>query len=207
MVGQLKRGSSGRTLGLRADMDALPIAEATGAAWASCTHGVMHACGHDGHTAMLLAAAQHLAQPLGEYRHEHSPDQQHRSMIPRETLARTVFQLPGFLQPREIVAHLNRAAEHHRRAAVLPTHLRREFGKQHADKQQQQQNPEEAKKRLAHLRRLEHPIAANQQRQQNHADHRIKRPQAGRGPHMQPGRIARQGGIEQVKQPLVEKHA
>ena len=62
VVGQLRRGTSGRTLGLRADMDALPIAEATGAAWASCSHGVMHACGHDGHTAMLLAAAQHLAQ-------------------------------------------------------------------------------------------------------------------------------------------------
>ncbi|MDP2072826.1 M20 aminoacylase family protein [Hydrogenophaga sp.] len=62
VVGQLKRGTSGRSIGLRADMDALPIAEATGAAWASCTHGVMHACGHDGHTAMLLAAAQHLAQ-------------------------------------------------------------------------------------------------------------------------------------------------
>ena len=62
VVGQLRRGTSGRTLGLRADMDALPIAEATGAAWASCSHGVMHACGHDGHTAMLLAAAHHLAQ-------------------------------------------------------------------------------------------------------------------------------------------------
>ena len=61
VVGQMKRGNSGRTMGLRADMDALPIAEATGAAWASCIHGVMHACGHDGHTAMLLAAAQHLA--------------------------------------------------------------------------------------------------------------------------------------------------
>jgi len=61
VVGQLKRGTSQRTLGLRADMDALPIEEATGAAWASCHHGVMHACGHDGHTAMLLAAAQHLA--------------------------------------------------------------------------------------------------------------------------------------------------
>jgi len=61
VVGQLKRGTSNRTLGLRADMDALPIAETTGAAWSSCTHGVMHACGHDGHTAMLLAAAQHLA--------------------------------------------------------------------------------------------------------------------------------------------------
>jgi len=61
VVGQLQRGTSGRSIGLRADMDALPIAEATGTAWASCTHGVMHACGHDGHTAMLLAAAQHLA--------------------------------------------------------------------------------------------------------------------------------------------------
>ena len=66
VVGRLKRGRSERSIGLRADMDALPIAEATGAAWASCTHGVMHACGHDGHTAMLLAAAQHLAQ-LGRF--------------------------------------------------------------------------------------------------------------------------------------------
>jgi hippurate hydrolase len=61
VVGQLRRGTSARAIGLRADMDALPIAEATGADWASCHHGVMHACGHDGHTAMLLAAAQHLA--------------------------------------------------------------------------------------------------------------------------------------------------
>jgi hippurate hydrolase len=61
VVGQLRRGTSTRTLGLRADMDALPIVEDTGADWASCHHGVMHACGHDGHTAMLLAAAQHLA--------------------------------------------------------------------------------------------------------------------------------------------------
>ena len=62
VVGQMQRGSSTRTLGIRADMDALPILEATGADWSSCHHGVMHACGHDGHTAMLLAAAQHLAQ-------------------------------------------------------------------------------------------------------------------------------------------------
>ena len=61
VVGQLVRGTSGKRLGLRADMDALPIHEATGADWSSCHHGVMHACGHDGHTAMLLAAAQHLA--------------------------------------------------------------------------------------------------------------------------------------------------
>ncbi len=61
VIGQLRRGTSGRTIGLRADMDALPIVEATGAEWTSCHHGVMHACGHDGHTAMLLAAAQQLA--------------------------------------------------------------------------------------------------------------------------------------------------
>lgn len=61
VVGQLQRGSSLRTLGLRADMDALPIQETTGLPHASCHAGLMHACGHDGHTAMLLAAAEHLA--------------------------------------------------------------------------------------------------------------------------------------------------
>ena len=62
VVGQLVRGDGKRQLGLRADMDALPIHETTGLAHASCHQGVMHACGHDGHTAMLLAAARHLAE-------------------------------------------------------------------------------------------------------------------------------------------------
>jgi len=62
VVGTLKRGSSERKLGIRADMDALPIEEATGAEWASTRQGLMHACGHDGHTAMLLAAAKAIAQ-------------------------------------------------------------------------------------------------------------------------------------------------
>ena len=53
---------SGRVIGLRADMDALPIHEASAAAWASKTPGRMHACGHDGHTAMLLGAARYLAE-------------------------------------------------------------------------------------------------------------------------------------------------
>lgn len=61
VVGTLTKGDSARTIGLRADMDALPIVETTGLPWASGTAGKMHACGHDGHTTILLAAAKYLA--------------------------------------------------------------------------------------------------------------------------------------------------
>ncbi|MDE2583584.1 MAG: amidohydrolase [Rhodospirillales bacterium] len=62
LVATLRRGTSNRSVGLRADMDALPIAETTGLPYASTTPGVMHACGHDGHTASLLGAAALLAR-------------------------------------------------------------------------------------------------------------------------------------------------
>ncbi|MEO8201736.1 MAG: M20 aminoacylase family protein [Gemmatimonadota bacterium] len=62
IVGTLRCGSGDRAIALRADMDALPIQEKTGAAHASTHNGVMHACGHDGHTTMLLGAARYLTE-------------------------------------------------------------------------------------------------------------------------------------------------
>ncbi|WP_343613170.1 M20 aminoacylase family protein [Novosphingobium sp.] len=62
VVGTLRRGNGQRALGIRADMDALPIAEASQLDFASSAPGVMHACGHDGHTAILLATARYLAE-------------------------------------------------------------------------------------------------------------------------------------------------
>ncbi len=62
VVGRLRAGTSERSIGLRADMDALPIEEATNLPYRSRHHGRMHACGHDGHTAMLLGAARYLAE-------------------------------------------------------------------------------------------------------------------------------------------------
>ncbi|MFM7008387.1 MAG: M20 aminoacylase family protein [Betaproteobacteria bacterium] len=64
LVAQLRRGSGSKRLGLRADMDALPIHETNDFEYSSLHAGVMHACGHDGHTAMLMAAAQYIAQEV-----------------------------------------------------------------------------------------------------------------------------------------------
>ena len=61
VVGTLRCGDGAKRIGIRADMDALPITETNGRPWASRVLGKMHACGHDGHTAMLLGAARHLA--------------------------------------------------------------------------------------------------------------------------------------------------
>jgi hippurate hydrolase len=62
VVGVLRQGEGGRSVAIRADIDALPIAEATGLPYASTVPGTMHACGHDGHTTVLLGAAEHLAR-------------------------------------------------------------------------------------------------------------------------------------------------
>jgi len=69
VVGVIKAGTSDRAIGLRADLDALDMQEGTGVAWASKTPGKHHACGHDGHTTMLLGAARHLAATRGVLGH------------------------------------------------------------------------------------------------------------------------------------------
>ncbi|MCM2203484.1 amidohydrolase [Klebsiella pneumoniae] len=65
VVGVLRRGASGRSIGLRADMDALPMADQGEQPWRSNVDNVCHACGHDGHTVMLLGAAERLARDPG----------------------------------------------------------------------------------------------------------------------------------------------
>lgn len=67
VVATLDTGSPGPAIMLRADMDALPISETGKAPWASRAEGVMHACGHDGHTVMLLGAAAALASDPPSY--------------------------------------------------------------------------------------------------------------------------------------------
>ena len=62
VVGVLRKGAGGRSIGLRAELDALPIVERADVPYASTANGVMHACGHDGHTAMLLGAAKLLSR-------------------------------------------------------------------------------------------------------------------------------------------------
>lgn len=62
VVGTLRAGSGRRAIGLRAELDALPVTERTGLPYASTKEGVMHACGHDGHSAMLLGAAKLLSE-------------------------------------------------------------------------------------------------------------------------------------------------
>ena len=66
-LAEIRGAKPGRTVLLRADMDALPVTETTGASFASCNPGVMHACGHDCHTAMLLTAALVLQETREEW--------------------------------------------------------------------------------------------------------------------------------------------
>jgi hippurate hydrolase len=62
VIGTIRNGTSNRAIAFRADMDALPFTETTGLSYASSVPGVMHACGHDGHTAILLGLARYLAE-------------------------------------------------------------------------------------------------------------------------------------------------
>lgn len=109
VVGVLRAGTGNRAIGLRADMDALPIAEKSERDYASANPGVMHACGHDGHMAMLLGAAETLARDGdfdGTVVFLFQPNEEHglgaRAMIDQNVLERfpidevyAVHNLPG----------------------------------------------------------------------------------------------------------------
>ena len=109
VVGVLKRGAGNRAIGLRADMDALPIHETSSHNYASQTAGVMHACGHDGHMTMLLGAAAELAEEAefdGTVLFIFQPNEEHglgaRAMIAEGLLERfpveeiyAIHNLPG----------------------------------------------------------------------------------------------------------------
>lgn len=105
IVATLRNGDSARTLGIRADIDALPIREETGAEYASANDGVMHACGHDGHTAMLLGAAKIIAERRNFDGTLHLIFQPHGGEFrrrPHHDRGRTVRPLPmrcGFCPP------------------------------------------------------------------------------------------------------------
>ncbi len=96
VVASLRTGREGQVLALRADIDALPIQEETDLPFASRVPGVMHACGHDGHTAMLLAAAKLLAERRGELAGELRLVFQHAEELPpggaRELVAAGVME-------------------------------------------------------------------------------------------------------------------
>ncbi len=93
IVATLRRGEGKKRIGIRADMDALPIEEATGLAYASSNPGVMHACGHDGHTSILLAAARYLAESgnfSGTLRLIFQPAEEIGAWRPQDDLGRPV---------------------------------------------------------------------------------------------------------------------
>ena len=110
VVGIVKNGSSSRAVGLRADIDALPMTEHNHFAHASTHPGKMHACGHDGHTAMLLAAAKHLSQAPQLRRHRLPgvpAGRRRRRRRARDDEGRPVREVPdgGHLRHPQLAGH------------------------------------------------------------------------------------------------------
>ena len=105
VVGVIRgQGNSTRAIGLRADMDALPILEATGLPHASTVPGKMHACGHDGHTTMLLGAARYLAETrnfAGTVYVIFQPAEENRRRRQRDGAGRPVRPLPDGARLRD----------------------------------------------------------------------------------------------------------
>ena len=123
IVAILKNGTSDRAVGLRADIDALPITENNSFAHKSLFTGKMHACGHDGHTAMLLAAAKHLSKhkQLRRHRLPHLPaGRRRRRRRARDDQGRPVREVPdgGGVRRPQLARHEGRPVRAEERPGV-----------------------------------------------------------------------------------------
>lgn len=139
-----------------------------------------------------------------EQRHEQRPDQQHRGVVAGEAALGAVLDFPHAFPVREVVAEVDGLVHQHGQAGVLPVQVVGDLRVEHADHHQDQQGHDEAEGQPPYLVRRQQPVAANQQAEQDHPDHRVERSGTEQAPEFQPGFVEGEGAVELVEEPEVE---